>query len=242
MWRTSADATFESNETCKTKIPSSETDGVVLSFCTAWICGIAFRRELLDPQAFTKISFGEGKIEALRAPGGRATELRHRGLFAWLSSDAPRLLRGKRDAVVLLVIWQERYIQRDEDDWELPDPECQDQFSDGKDSSSDANKRNTEEVVVEAYEMRCSRWSGKGCREEERMRAETTSILRTMSEYTLMLEPLAGGFRVDTEVWGGKDEEDTATVKLKELRRIRCGSLRIGDCEIACAILVRQDE
>lgn len=241
MWRTSADGTFESSEISKTKILSSETDGVVLSFCTAWICGIAFWRELLDPQAFTKISFGEGTIEALRAPDGRTTELRHRGLFAWLSSDAPRLLRGKRDAVVLLVVWQERYTQRDEDDWELPDPTCQDQFSDDKENSSETKKRNMEEVVVEAYEMRCSRWSGKGC-SKERMRAETTCILRTMNHYTLMLEPLEGRFRVDIEVCSGMGAEDPARVKLKELKRTRCGSLRIGDCEIACAILAPQDE
>lgn len=225
-----------------TDAPSGDMDGVVLSFSTAWICGIAFWRELLPAHAFTKVRFGEGTIPALCVPDGRKSELKHRGLFAWLSCDAPRLLQRRHtDMGVLLLIWKERNTRSDEDDWNLLYAGLDsDKDSGGSASESDEGKKYVEEVVVEAYEMRCTRWGGDEWN-GERMQAETAQILRAMSGYMICLAGLEGGFRVDIEVFRGMEEEEEAKGKLKGMNRIQFGRLRAGDCEIVCATLVAKD-
>lgn len=213
-----------------------ECESVVISFCTAWICGIAYSRELLSAESFIQIPFGGGKIHALRVPEGRKVELRHAGLFAWLSRDAPQLIRdSNKQGSVLVLIWQERTkeyrsvgesanaIAGDEDEWEMEDVR--------------------EDVLVEAYEMRWSVWDGKNTLDEERMQVETRIVLRAMSEYATVRDRWEGDFRVELRVCrsgGGDvdDEDEDVKDRLRRMRRVQMGRMHTAWREIVCSVFV----
>lgn len=83
--------------------PSLRSETLLTSFTTAWICAIAFARALLPAENFSRIPFAHDTIHALRVPNSHTTHLSHRGLYAWLSEDAPRHARALPVRVTLLV-------------------------------------------------------------------------------------------------------------------------------------------
>lgn len=86
------------------KIKETGSDKILLSFVTAWVCVISAARNLINSNAFRKIRFGSGVIEALLSPEGDNTDLKHLGMYTWISVIAKRHLLGHETVRLRMVL------------------------------------------------------------------------------------------------------------------------------------------
>lgn len=202
-----------------------------LSLCVVWLCGIAYWRDLLDPSLFTAARFCGEKVQALNVPTPRKSELKHRGLFAWLYHDAPRLFEKRQNGGVMLLIWQNGIAKsNDEDDWNVPLCAVEGDERIGCDA-----------VVVEAHEMRWSTCDDAGV-DEERLQARVAQVLRTICSYSIFLGPLEKGCDIEIEAFDCAEDERAVNEKVRHLQCKKFKGLHTATAQISWSVYVERSE
>ena len=162
-----------------TKNKETGSDKILLSFVTAWVCVISSVRNLIDSSAFRKVRFGSGVIEALCSPEEDNTDVKHLGMYTWISMIAKRHLVGHERVRLRMVL----------------------QCSEDGESIANTNKEQ-EFLPVEIYQLEIVRKETQGNMSISQTEIQDTTecMMRSIRLFCALLQSPPSRFEVKMEV------------------------------------------